>query len=434
MVTFSKPVDDSKAASSAERKHANAILPLLEETSSEKLRKDKCSSFKLRTTPSLATSATYEETVPHFGDGGTMRECIKAYHNIYKVCTGLNATTAVAKKKIAEAILKEEPLKVFSRTYSEREERTRQAAVQAEATANHGGDIATMTEAQIRAARNSITADVADEWVKQSLFAVIAFVAPVGALDKVKSYIRRECRKPRDMKVKHYASRLVHINEVEIPLLPPNHNDEQMFTDQEIIEILHHSLPNSWKREATSRGFDPFNGQTVQTVVEFYENLEAADEGFEQVKKPSSKKKTSPSKQKSGDRKRKKFYCKHHGENSTHDTSDCKVLNNGGGGSPHKKWSRRDQDKKRSSSETKKELATFIAKSVRKSVRAEMNSISKKKRRIEDDSSSDESMNAVDKRQGKKDDSDSDDDSVDWDTFDFNNLELNSDEGSIIST
>jgi hypothetical protein len=74
---------------------------------------------------------------------------------------------------------------------------------------------------------------------------VISAAIPYKALQQVKRYLRRECRKPQDMKVRTYFVNLRRINNEEIPELPwfdPN----QGLTDDEIIDILLFGLPKSW--------------------------------------------------------------------------------------------------------------------------------------------------------------------------------------------
>ena len=53
------------------------------------------------------------------------------------------------------------------------------------------------------------------------------------------------------------------INNEEIPMLPPFKNNQSLAAD-EVIEIYHHAIPNSWKREMKKQGFNPYCKYMIQ--------------------------------------------------------------------------------------------------------------------------------------------------------------------------
>ena len=52
------------------------------------------------------------------------------------------------------------------------------------------------------------------------------------------------------------------INIEEIPVLLP-FEDNQSLAPDEVIEIFHHAIPNSWKREMKKQGFNPYKESTL---------------------------------------------------------------------------------------------------------------------------------------------------------------------------
>ena len=79
---------------------------------------------------------------------------------------------------------------------------------------------------------------------------------PRKVLAKVKRNLRRDMRKPMDMKVRPYFQALMRINTEELPSLPPFGND-QFLTEDEVLDILLFGTPRSWQQEMDRQGFDP---------------------------------------------------------------------------------------------------------------------------------------------------------------------------------
>ena len=84
--------------------------------------------------------------------------------------------------------------------------------------------------------------------VQPALTLTIAADLPHKCPQKVKRHLRRECRKPLDMKVREFANHMNRINSEEIPKIPPAAANQSMSQD-EPIEILLYGTPKSWQRE-----------------------------------------------------------------------------------------------------------------------------------------------------------------------------------------
>ena len=121
---------------------------------------------------------------------------------------------------------------------------------------------------------------------------MIKNMLPAKALQKVKNYLRRHCRKPHDMKVRSYYQHLLRINREELKLLPP-FKSENRLSPEELTDIVLFGTPKSWQREMDRQGFDPMEKE-ITAVIDFLEQIETSEEGDEakeQKHSHSSKKK-----------------------------------------------------------------------------------------------------------------------------------------------
>jgi hypothetical protein len=205
-------------------------------------------------------------------------------------------------------------------------------------------------------------------WVQSSLCAVIGFAAPHKALEKQKRYLRRYCRKPKDMTIRVFVNHLMRINYTEMCLLPPSYSARQCLPDDEMVDIIVNSIPRKWIREMDRLDFDPATKNTNE-VVHFCERMESAEESEEGNKKAPTKHASSSTKKgKTEGAARKDCNCMFHGPN-THPTSECKVVqsmvastkkNNG-----NKSWSRKANDNK---TKARQEINAFVQKQVQKGI------------------------------------------------------------------
>ena len=141
------------------------------------------------------------------------------------------------------------------------------------------------------------------------------------------------------------------------------------------------------------QGFDPME-KTPGEVIAFMENIEAAEDRPDASKKSNTtdKKETKkPKKSGNSNGGNTKYYRAEHGENWIHDAKDCRALqnkaksNNNNGRFQNKTWNCKMEEAKK---EATKELATLIAKQVKKGVKKQL-AATDKKQKNDDDSDSD---------------------------------------------
>jgi hypothetical protein len=249
------PTYDKEAK--AMKAHADAILPLRFEKDT-KLAKDQYTTFKLRTDPTSANSPTYDYVARHVtGDEGT-RYALRYRKDLETIWRGHNVTTVAGKLPLARQLLKGEALSAFNRGLEARlEDEHRTLRTQAWETARAAGATAAAQAAAAAAVARPAPNGVV---LEAALRSVVEYMTPAKALTRVKRYLRRFCRKPVDMSVREYFNALQRINNEEIPNLPPFGGDHQKLSMDEIMEIIHFGIPNSWKREMEVQGFD-FSGR-----------------------------------------------------------------------------------------------------------------------------------------------------------------------------
>ena len=358
------------------------FLPLMDEEECYTLDKSNSVSWELSTQPGTAGAVTYKFQGRILDGSESPRQILRWRNSVEKVIAGLNVTTYETTQPIIEAMMRAGPLATFHEalTYSK----------------NYAYQQA-LAGAADNAARAAVTANGVDHYrdvahMTYATGAVVTSLLPMKILAKVKRSVRRDMRKPADMKVRQYHQCLYRINTEEIPNLPPYAAD-QALSDEEMIEIILFGTPKSWQVEMDRQAFDPMT-KTVREVVEFMENIEAAEAtSFKMVegkKKSSDKSKSDKSsKDKHPTKKKAPYYCKVHGPNYSHDTKDCRGLKdkNEESGSKNKVWSRKSEESK---TKTKKELAALVSKAVAKGVKKELAAISKGKRKASNDDSSED--------------------------------------------
>ncbi len=246
----------------------------------------------------------------------------------------------------------------------------------------------------------------ADMMIEAALNDVVQQALPVKTLERVKRFLRRECRKPIDMTLREWSNHILRINEEEIPMLPPFGNN-QMLREDEVVDILLYGTPRSWQREMDRQGFDPMV-KTLAEVVAFMEQIEMSEEGTNPGSDNSKKqqaKNNGKSTSAKGDGNGKKF-CLLHG-NGNHSTDECHKLiaddkrhkSEYSSGTPRGKTHVNRTWKKQAaegSASSKKELAAFVKKAVQKGVQKELAAIDSKKKRKSDDDAFDNELHAFD--------------------------------------
>jgi len=174
--------------------------------------------------------------------------------------------------------------------------------------------------------------------------------------------------------------------------LPPLFNDTQCLSDNEIVDILLFGTPKSWQREMDRQGFDPL-ARPPSEVVQFMERIKMLED-FDVDKKTTNVAKNNNNKGK----KKSNFnkgnsdadgskYCMLHGNNNTHDTSECKTLmaqakklkgNNAKPKGGNKTWKNKSKD---DTDDSKKELVALVKKATEVLKKSELNAIEPVKKR-----------------------------------------------------
>jgi len=255
-----------------------------------------------------------------------------------------------------------------------------------------------------------------EEVIIEGLNTVVGHALPLKALQQVKRYLRRDCRKPVGMKVRDYFTHLNRINTEEIPYLPPYGGQTQALSDDEISDILLFGVPKSWIREMDRQGKDPVYMTTVDLVL-FLEQIELAEDyapgqqsngnnnnKSKKGKKGKSNQKGGSNNDKGGDG---DYYCIMHGNNNTHSTDDCRTIkqqvkkmknkhSSGGNSNSNNDWKNKAKNNKNKASKELNAVAKKAAQESAKAVVKELNATNKK-RKSADESDDDNSVNALEK-------------------------------------
>jgi hypothetical protein len=99
--------------------------------------------------------------------------------------------------------------------------------------------------------------------LEEALGLTVAALLPRKILAKVKRSLRRDMRKPKDMKVCNYYQNIVRINNEEIPNLPPFRPLQKLSNDK-LTDIVLFRTPKSWQNEMDRQGFDPMEQSLFQ--------------------------------------------------------------------------------------------------------------------------------------------------------------------------
>ena len=314
----------------------------------KELAKDQYLALKLKSVPGQATSAEYTLNVPYF-QSGTPEEWLKFLQNLDRVFVGQNLTTGPNKFSMARRLLAGDSLSHFDR--------------KAETLVDADNNVVE-SEANFKLAIRAVTETILNK----------------KALLTQKRYMRRILRKPKTMTIRMYCARFAELNKY-LESFPP-YNENQNLPDDEVLEHFEFAIPNSWQKQMVLQGFNTLE-HTTEEFVEFCERLEFSKDfyvcpnsGQKATTKTGASNTDSKQSAANNSKKRKQgFYCLYHGDNSTHDTNDCKVLKahaeklaqahkNVGTG----KYARSSERSERSSSDKKKQMQSFKAEIVKEIV------------------------------------------------------------------
>jgi len=375
------------------------MLPLVPEPTTV-VRKEDMTQVDLLSDPTdpNSTKVKFAFKILKGGNGETAHDVIQWFINVEWAFAGLNSNNGQLRYQMIQQFASGSALSGFNHNVLVQAVPARAALIataQAAVTADDGTNTARRTGlknhlAAVQALTNETVLAQADgiPIVTTALRQLTTILLPNKILQRVERYLRREARKPVDMPVRECLMHILRINSQEIPRLPPNfNNDAHSLGNDEIIDILLFGTPKSWQREMDRQGVDPL-ASTPHDAATFMERIEMSED-FDSDKK-TTKVAPGKGKKKSGYNKRNldadgSKHCMLHGNNNTHDASECKTLmvqakklksNNGadkkGKGGSNKSWKNKAKDK---TDDSKKELATLIKKATKVIKKSELNAI-----------------------------------------------------------
>jgi hypothetical protein len=159
---------------------------------------------------------------------------------------------------------------------------------------------------------------------------LVTYFAPREVLSQQARYIRHYMRKPHGVSTRQYVS-AVHVLNNMIGQLPPTFDPNQKILEPDLMDILVSKAPKSHRELMVDQGFNPQTATTEEFVeicerAEQKDNIRTKHDNSSDDERPTRKtaKKHHASDYKS--KSKPSFYCKEHGPNTTHDSSECKVL------------------------------------------------------------------------------------------------------------
>ena len=109
------------------------------------------------------------------------------------------------------------------------------------------------------------------------------YFPPVNLIPKKKRAMRLGMKKPRSLTVRHYAARLIYLNEYLESFSGATLTDKIGVTEQD--EILLNSMPNSCSRQAYVKGFDCEN-ISFKNTVNLFECIEINQSIYKDLVEP----------------------------------------------------------------------------------------------------------------------------------------------------
>ena len=239
------------------------ILPLIPEE--VEYSSDRTAKYKALSNPADNNSVKYDFVIYHHEGNEGLRESIRFYLKVFKLQKACNFD-ASGLDQVITTITHGGAKTSYTQGRDAAQNEAHQTAIQAALDAL---DPDTTNNTRTRTRDGVPVPAITNDMIKAGLRKIIEDVAPYEVLPQVKRYLRRYCRKPSDLKFRQFVNHFTRINNEEIPMLPPFKNNQSLAAD-EVIEIYHHAIPNSWKREMKKQGFNPYKS----TLVDFIEFCE----------------------------------------------------------------------------------------------------------------------------------------------------------------
>jgi hypothetical protein len=160
------------------------------------------------------------------------------------------------------------------------------------------------------------------EMVQTALDSVTRIVFPHRALEIQKLWMQRGMKKPFSLSTRKMAAAITRINNA-LPLFPEA-TEASKFSPTELVALLEWSLPLDWRRKFDLEGYIP----THDSKAKLIEKCEAIERSQDDSKGKTDEKKDAkaPYSKAKAEAAKGYHYCKVHGKNITHDTSNCSSL------------------------------------------------------------------------------------------------------------
>ncbi len=266
--------------------------------------------LKQRANSTSTASPTYKMYVRRFCEG-TVQEWITTRKALEEIWTQNAITSATDQLATVRAILRGESLTIFNATIEEN---------------------GTSVDDQGVSTNVVLTA----EGVLAGIHAVAETVFPFRALSNQKLWMRRGMKKPRELSFRKTAAAVGRLNN-SLPLFPKG-KDTDKFNDEEIVELLEWSIPQTWRTKFDLDGYIPTEHSKARLITEC-EILERNEPHKSSSGAPTSKLRTKDKSHNKGTSKYKNdsksttdkkagFYCTEHGANPTHNTDSCYTIKN----------------------------------------------------------------------------------------------------------
>lgn len=260
----------STSTTSQTPRYEKHILPLIEVEDDGKNDKREEVAFKLCSDPANPGSMKYTFSMKILKPENTLREALNYGQDVTKVIHGLGMShdgpgwLAIMQRTTTGSV--QQTLNTcISELRVQEQDRLREEAV----------SVAINQDQAAQAAAGVRLPDVTNAWVDLGCRAIITQAAPSRALATVKHQLRRETRKPSTMMMKKSVTRIKVINNVEVLQLPPFKVGQQIASD-ELMDIMYHAVPKSWRNAMELQGFD-YTVATSTSLIEFCERMENSD-------------------------------------------------------------------------------------------------------------------------------------------------------------
>ena len=251
------------------RKGTKDTIPLpLEGTYSKPLDGTNSTTFLLTTNPG-GIGASFQKKVRIIEASDDVRSSLQWVLDIGTVFSGTNATDVATQVHIVQSAASPAIYATFDRKLTSLGDQAYEAAL-TDAVATDVAQNDNYNQQLVIQNRREFYRNT--EHVRESLFHAIGGMMPYQCLDRVKTYLTRHLTKPDDCPIRQFVGKLRHMNECELPHLPPRAANNS-FTEDELKSIVWSAIPKEWGLEMQRQAFNRNEG-TLEEMTNFLERYE----------------------------------------------------------------------------------------------------------------------------------------------------------------